>query len=90
MHPQPLHPQDRERILSETLAAEVGRGARVESHGANMGVVVYGKQPNHVLHAILTLFTCFAWAFVWLVIGLTVKERRMSVFVDDWGNIRRQ
>jgi hypothetical protein len=31
--------------------------------------------PNHVLHFILTFFTCGAWAFVWLFIALRDKKR---------------
>lgn len=30
---------------------------------------VHASAPNHVLHAILTLFTCFLWAVVWIVVS---------------------
>jgi hypothetical protein len=30
---------------------------------------VRASPPNHVLHAILTLFTCFLWAVVWIVVS---------------------
>ena len=27
------------------------------------------SKPNHVLHAILTIFTCFLWGIVWIMLS---------------------
>ena len=50
-------------------------------------VVVYGRPVNHVLHAILTIFTCFAWGFGWAILSSTGGERREVLQVDPYGNI---
>lgn len=34
-------------------------------------VLARRQVPNHVLHAILTLFSCGAWALVWGALTLT-------------------
>lgn len=31
-------------------------------------------KPNHVLHAILTIFTCFLWGIVWLILSATTSS----------------
>jgi hypothetical protein len=32
--------------------------------------------PNHLIHAIVTLFTCFVWGIVWLFAALNTKPYR--------------
>jgi hypothetical protein len=49
-----------------------------------VGVVVT-PEPNHLLHLILTVFTCGAWGLIWLVIALF--ERREIHAVDAYGRI---
>jgi len=51
-----------------------------------VGVVVTG--PNHVLHAVATLFTwplCGGWAWVWLFIA--ANNRRTVHAIDAYGNV---
>jgi hypothetical protein len=50
-------------------------------------VVVIGSPPNHVLHAILTIFLCGLWAPVWLLIAATTTQRRVELSVDEFGQI---
>ena len=44
---------------------------------------------NHVLHAILTLFT-LVWGIVWIIIGVNGGEHRSLVSVDAFGNVTVQ
>jgi hypothetical protein len=53
-------------------------------------VLLTGQVVNHVLHAILTLFSCGLWAIVWLLLFVTGGVKRHIVQVDDWGNVRVQ
>jgi Protein of unknown function (DUF2510) len=76
----------RAEILNQALATAVARGGRIESHSRFQAVVVRGRPVNHVLHAILTLFTCL-WGIVWLIVGTTGGERREVVQVDPYGNV---
>lgn len=77
-------------ILAQAVNVELSRGGRVESQTDLQVIVVRGKRPNHVLHAILTFFTCLLWGIVWLAIGLTEKEHRVSLMVDEYGEVYRQ
>ncbi len=52
--------------------------------------MVLGKPVNHVLHAILTIFTCLLWGIVWLIVGLTGGEKRELLLVDEFGNVHVQ
>lgn len=40
-----------------------------------------------MLHAVLTVFSCFLWGVVWLVLGLTNKVERIALTVDAMGDI---
>ena len=86
--PQHLLPDEqRAEALNQALMMAVGRGGRVESHTRFQAVVVYGRPVNHVLHAILTLFTCTVWGIVWIILGLTGGERREVMQVDPYGHV---
>jgi hypothetical protein len=63
------------------------QGARVESQSDFQAVLLTGQVVNHVLHAILTLFTCGIWGIVWLLIVLTGGVKRHLLQVDDYGNV---
>jgi Protein of unknown function (DUF2510) len=78
---------ERVEILNQALATAVARGGRVESHTRFQAVIVYGQPVNHVLHAILTVFTCFLWGIVWAVIAGTGGERREVLQADPQGGV---
>jgi hypothetical protein len=43
------------------------------------GSVLATRQgPNHLLHLVLTLFTCFMWAPFWAMVALTPRAWRCS------------
>lgn len=50
-------------------------------------VMVRGRALNHVLHAVLTVFSCFLWGAVWLVLGMTNRGERIALTVDAMGDI---
>lgn len=62
-------------------------GGRVESQSDYNAVITFGKKPNHLLHLILTLVTCFLWGIVWIVVAIVVKESREMLAVDELGNV---
>lgn len=85
--PPVLDDAQRQAMLSQAVAAAVGRGYRVESHAPFQAVVVTGHRPNHTLHAILTVFSCSLWGIVWIIVTATTKERRSVLTVDPYGNV---
>jgi hypothetical protein len=78
---------ERKVILSQQLQTAAARGLRIESQSDFQAVLVEGKPVNHVLHAILTIFTCLLWGIVWAIIAATGGETRQMVVVDEFGNV---
>lgn len=86
---QPLDDATRRAYLAQAVANQVRQGSRVESQMDLQAVLVDGKPVNHVLHLILTLVTCFAWAVIWIILVGVAGEKRYSLSVDAYGNILR-
>jgi hypothetical protein len=78
---------ERKVILAQQLQTAAARGRRIESQSEFQAVLVDGKPVNHVLHAILTIFTCLLWGIVWAIITVTGGEKREMVVVDEFGNV---
>jgi Protein of unknown function (DUF2510) len=92
-HAQPLHAQpqtlseaERSEILDETILKLVARmGDRVETRTATSAVMVVGKPTNHILHLLLTVFTCGLWLPLWEIEMREGGERRHMLEVDPFG-----
>lgn len=78
---------ERRVTLAQQLQTAAARGLRIESQSDFQAVLVEGKPVNHVLHAILTIFTCLLWGIVWAIIAATGGEKRQMVVVDEFGNV---
>lgn len=81
---------ERKAMLARQIQMAAANGRRVESQSDFQAVMVVGKPVNHVLHAILTIFTCLLWGIVWLIVGLTGGEKRELLVVDEFGNVQIQ
>lgn len=73
--------------LTESISGSVRNGWRVEAQGEDYAVIVYGNRPNHILHLILTLVTAGLWGIVWICVAIGSGEKRMTIRVDEYGNI---
>lgn len=76
-----------EMALSAAIAQCVAAGWRVEVVTGSSAVLVTGSKPNHLLHAIISFFTCFAWLIVWIPVALSTSERRMTLTVSPDGQV---
>jgi len=77
----------RKEALARGVASQLAQGGRrVESQSDFNAVIVNGKPVNHVLHAILTLFSLGFWALVWITLIIIGGEKREMVTVDEYGN----
>jgi hypothetical protein len=74
-------------ILDWKINEYVAEGWRLESRSPTQAVMGRGEPVNHVLHAILTVFTCLLWGIVWMVIAAQNKRERVSLTVDQVGNV---
>ena len=96
MRPQPSHVPDeeRKRRLSEAVARRTFEGwLVVDSSEQNYSAVLLlpGKPVNHILHALLTIFTCLFWGIVWALLAASQrKEMRMRISIDSRGFLREE
>lgn len=81
---------ERKAILAQQVQFAGAQGWRVESQSDFQAFLATGQRPNHVLHAILTIFTCLVWGIVWAVIAITGGIKREMLAVDEYGNVHRQ
>ncbi len=76
-----------EAVLAEAVAWEVRRGAKVINSASRLVTLEYGAPPNHLLHLLLTVFTCGLWAPIWLLLGIMNHAERRNLTVDDMGQL---
>ncbi|GHA91651.1 MULTISPECIES: hypothetical protein [Streptomyces] len=74
-------------ILDWVVSRRIAAGWRVESRSGSQAVLVRGQPLNHVLHALLTVFSCCAWGLVWAVLAATNKVERIALTVDAQGQV---
>ena len=83
--PSKRTPEERKRLLEASILRHVERGWRVESQGEFHASLVKGDPINHVLHFLISFFTCGLWLIVWLVMGLTGGQERKTITVGEYG-----
>lgn len=77
--------------MSQAVAKEVADGGwRVESQTDYHTVLSKGGRTNHVLHLILTIFTCGLWSLAWLLIAHVNRHQSLVLRFDEHGNFSRQ
>lgn len=81
---------ERKALLAQQLQGAAARGLRVESQSEFQAVLVEGQPVNHVLHAIVTIFSCGLWGIVWIILAVTGGEKREMIIVDEFGNVQLQ
>jgi hypothetical protein len=81
----------RERLSSFVRQASVA-GWTVESNSDFDVVLVGGKRCNHLVHGLVTILggvvSCgilFFWGIIWLTLGLTQKEDRLIIHINEYG-----
>ena len=84
----PIPADQRRRILKDAVHREVAAGARIANQDDFQAVLIVGNKPNHIAHGIATLLT-LVWAIGWMVATARAGERRVSLDVDEFGNLRR-
>lgn len=83
-------PYDRARYnLQQAIAIEVGRGGRVEWQNDTQAVIVIPPATNHMVHLLLSIFSCGLWLIMWLFLTLMAHEVRFTLAVDAAGTVYR-
>ncbi|MDN3352971.1 helix-hairpin-helix domain-containing protein [Actinomadura sp. DC4] len=84
---RPLPPERLRAILGNAIMRQVSLGWRIESQVDNHAMMVSGGDVNHLAHLLATLLTCGIWLPVWVILGVTGSEQRLSLTVDQHGNV---
>jgi hypothetical protein len=81
---------DAERIhlLRKFIVKQVANGATIEIQDDFSAVLVWGKNPNHILHLLLSIVTLGFWLIVWIIIAMSSGEKRTLYKIDKFGYIR--
>jgi hypothetical protein len=87
-------PEERSERLGRVISSKSLEGYFVidrNEHSATAVLSRPGQQVNHVLHALITIFTCGLWVIPWLIMGLTKrKEERLRISIDQYGNLSEE
>jgi hypothetical protein len=81
----PLPPDRLRAILGNAIMRQVHLGWRIESQVDNHAVMATGDKVNHPVHLLGTILTCGAWLPVWVILGASGGERRVSITVTPDG-----
>lgn len=86
-NPSGMPADERRKRLRLATAQCVAAGWTVEFEADEMAVLVRGQRPNHVLHLLLSVVTLGLWLVVWAVLGITRREHRATLSVQEDGTV---
>jgi hypothetical protein len=90
-HWERLDEYRRQQILQQTLVEHTSAYVKVVAQSATSAKLVrVDPGENNAVHAILTLLTCGAWLFIWLLV-IAMNQRNTvptrTVTVDEYGAV---
>lgn len=92
LQPHAIGDAKRRQILDHNIREYFVQGYQLETRGEFDAVIFKVNKANHVLHGLITLFTCLIWGIVWIIVAACTKApERHSIWVDEYGesHIRR-
>lgn len=75
--------------LDQDISTLQSTGWAVESRSTHQATVVSGAPVNHILHLLLTLFTCGLWSVVWMAVSMFGGQKRIYLRMDEYGRVYR-
>jgi hypothetical protein len=77
----------RAAIMQQALRDLTFRGYRIETVDGPRAIISMGEPVNHVLHVLLTVFTCGLWLPIWLLLIALGGVKRRHIHIDEYGNL---
>ncbi len=77
----------RTAALDATVTDSINAGWAVESQSQTRVVFTSGEKPNHVVHAILTVFTVGLWVPIWFIAMALSSRKRIVATVNEDGAV---
>ena len=89
---QPIVPgrlpvDQRAAIMEQALRDLTFRGYRTETVDGPRAIISMGEPVNHVLHVLVTVFTCGLWLPIWLLLIALGGVKRRHIHIDEYGNL---
>lgn len=85
-----LSPDERKSTLSRAVQEQLRYGGRIESASDFQVVLLFGESVNHLLHFLIGILTIGAWWIVWLILAVSNRRIRRSLYIDEAGVIHSQ
>lgn len=85
--PGRLPMQQRAAIMQQVLRDLAFRGWRVEAVDGARAIVATGAPVNHILHVLLSFFSCGLWLPVWGLLAALGGVKRRPIYIDEYGNL---
>jgi hypothetical protein len=82
-----LTESQRADVLDQQLLKVVGNGGQVLTRTSTEAVVDVGTPVNHILHLLISVLLCGLWLPVWFFISTTNGARRITLMVDEYGEL---
>lgn len=82
--------EERKKLLEKFTLGEISRGWRLISQSDEIVILEYGKRPNHILHFLLCIPTIGLWLIVWLLLSFSMKIKRKTYSINEFGVIQEQ
>lgn len=90
MESQDLNYEEKFHRFSNMISTKTLQGYMIVDRNDKALVAVLAKQGekvNHLLHFLISCFTCGFWILVWVYLSLVrSKERRLRISIDSAGN----
>lgn len=78
---------ERSRRLDDAVGQFLMAGYQMRGRsGFEAAVGTPGRDVNHVLHLLISVFTCGLWVVMWFLLTVTAPQAKVIyVMVDEWG-----
>jgi hypothetical protein len=92
MQPNPAPGQrkteaERAAIMQQRLRELAFYGYTISAVDGPRAAVWRGAPVNHILHLLLSVFTCGLWLPVWLLIMMFGGTKQQHIYIDEYGNL---
>jgi hypothetical protein len=86
----PLPPERLGYLLDQEISRRLAAGWHLETRHGWQVVMTYGQTAStglHIAHGVITIFTCFLWAIVWIIHANGQTRRREVISIDAYGTV---